>query len=317
MSEPVAEAPDLYDRAYAAVDAGQLEDAVDLFGQLARTRPDNPAIAYMLGLAHKYRFEWAQSLACNLRALDLFKEPDEATLWNAAIAATGLGDWDQARSLWQQAGIEIMPGIGPIQGDFGSACVRLNPWDEGETLWARRLDPCRARIDNVPYPESGFRFGDAVLHDGAATGQRESHGRFYPVLNVFQRLERSPFDTFEVELTCPAEQDMDALLDMKRPGIGLVEDWTSSVKVLCRQCSLGVAHVHHDEEDVAWNPERSLGVAAQARAAVDRLLQDWASAGKGRNIETVALSRHEPRRPEEGFAWWRGADDDDDDDGPA
>lgn len=309
----------LYDRAYAAVDAGQLQDALALFGQLAQAEPDNPAFQYMLGLVHKYRFEWAQSLACNLRALDLFEGPDEATLWNGAIAATGLGDWEQARRLWQEAGIRITPGAGPILGDFGSACVRLNAWDEGETMWARRLDPCRARIDNVPYPESGFRFGDVVLHDGASTGRRESRGRIYPVLNVFQRLERSAFDTFEVELTCPTAQDLDALLTLHRPGVGLAEDWTSSVKPLCRKCSLGVAHVEHDVEEAAWNPERSLGIAAQARAAVDRLLQDWAGAGEGRIIETVTVSRHEPRRPDEGFAWWRGGDEgeDDDDDGRA
>lgn len=307
----------LYDRAYAAMDAGQPGDAVVLFTQLAQAEPDNPAFHYMLGLAHKYRFEWGQSLACNLRALALFEGPDEATLWNGAIAATGLGDWDQARSLWQQAGIKIMPGVGPILGDFGSACVRLNPWDKGETLWARRLDPCRARIDNVPYPESGYRFGDVVLHDGAATGQRESRGRIYPVMNVFQRLERSEFDTFEVELVCPTQHDLEALLSLRKPGIGLAEDWTSSVKPLCRKCSLGLAHVEHDEEATQWNPERSLGVAAQARAAVDRLLQDWAGAGEGRIIETITLSRHEPRLPDEGFAWWRGDDEDEDDAGKA
>lgn len=307
----------LYDRAYAAVDAGQLAEAVVLFGRLSRAEPDNPAFLYMLGLAHKYRFEWDRSLACNLRALALFEGPNEATLWNGAIAATGLGDWDQARSLWQQVGIDIPPGTGPILGDFGSACVRLNPWDEGETMWARRIDPCRARIDNVPYPESGFRFGDVVLHDGASTGGRESRGRTYPVFNVFQRLERSPFETFEVELTCPTAQDVDALLSLQRPGIGLVEDWTSSVRALCSKCSLGVAHVEHDQEDATWNPERSLGIAAQARASVDRLLQDWAGAGQGRTIQTVTLPRHEPRRPDEGLTWWRGAEDDDGDDDQA
>ena len=304
----------LYDRAYAAVDAGQLQDAVDLFGQLARAEPDNPAFQYMLGLAHKYRFEWDRSLACNLRALALFKQSDEATLWNAAIAATGLGDWTQARRLWQEVGIKIAAGTGPILADFGSACVRLNAWDEGETMWALRLDPCRARIENVPYPESGFRFGDVVLHDGAATGGRQSRGRTYPVFNVFQRLERSAFDTFEVELTCPGPGDLEALLSLQRPGIGLVEDWTSSVQALCRQCSLGLPHGVHVEEDLAWNPERSVGIAAQARAAVDRLLRDWTGAGDGRRIETVTLSRHEPQPPTEGSAWWRGADEDEDED---
>ena len=312
MTDLALKETDLYARAYAAVDAGELEAAVPLFGRLAEAEPDNPAFQYMLGLVHKYRFEWAQSLACNLRALALFEGPDEATLWNAGIAATGLGDWSQARQCWEQAGIRIAPGTGPVLGNFGRACVRLNAWDEGETLWASRLDPCRARIENVPYPESGYRFGDVVLHDGASTGRRESHGRTYPVLNVFQRLERSPFDTFEVELTCPAPEDIEELLRMQRPGIGLAEDWTSSVRALCRQCSLGIAHDHHDqdEEQPRWNPERHLGLAAQAHSSAERLLRDWAAAGPGRKLESITRSAHEPGAPADGFAWWRGADED-------
>ena len=317
MTDLALKETDLYARAYAAVDAGELEAAVPLFGRLAEAEPDNPAFQYMLGLVHKYRFEWAQSLACNLRALALFEGPDEATLWNAGIAATGLGDWSQARQCWEQAGIRIAPGVGPILGNFGRACMRLNAWDEGETLWATRLDPCRARIENVPFPESGFRYGDVVLHDGASTGRRESHGRIYPVMNVFERLERSSFDTFEIELTCPDTQGMYELLAMQRPGIGLAEDWTSSVQSICKKCSEGIVHQHDPDETETWDPERNLGIAAQGRSSVDRLLKDWAGASPGRFVGSVQRSRHEPRPPEEGFAWWRGADEDEDEENAA
>lgn len=317
MTDSLVEDADLYDRAYAAVDAGKLQDALTLFSRLAEDKPDNPGFHYMLGLAHKYRFEWAQSLACNLRALDLYEEPDEACLWNAAIAATGLGDWPQARRLWALAGIRIAPGEGPILGNFGQACVRLNAWDEGETLWATRLDPCRARIENVPFPESGFRYGDVVLHDGASTGLRESFGRIYPVMNVFQRLERSTFDTFEIEVTSPDAQAIEDLLEMRRPGIGLAEDWTASVQTICKKCSEGLVHQHDPDEAQAWNPERSLGIAAQGRSAVERLLKDWSAAGPGRLLESIQRSRHEPQPPTEGFAWWLGSDEDEDEDDAA
>ena len=307
MTETTSQDDPLYDAAYAAVGEGRLDEAVGLFTRLIAREPDNAAFHYMLGLAHKYRFDWPASLASNLRAIELREQPDEAALWNAAIAATGAGDWAAARRCWALAGIRIPEGEGPILADFGSTCLRLNAWGEGETLWARRIDPCRARIDNVPYPESGFRFGDIVLHDGASTGERISQGRRFPVLNVFQRLERSIFDTFALELTCEHEDALGLLLDAHRPGIGLLEDWTASVRSLCRSCSLGLAH-DHDDARPEWNPQRYLGVAAQSVHAVRKLVADWAAGGPGRRMEGLAAHSPETTAPPQDSAWWRGAE---------
>lgn len=51
----------------------------------------------MQGLTHKYLRDWPVSLHHNLRSQALRDERDEASLWNAGIAATALGDWAQAR----------------------------------------------------------------------------------------------------------------------------------------------------------------------------------------------------------------------------
>ena len=299
----------LYDAAYDAIDDGRLDEAVGLFSLLIAREPDNVAFHYMLGLAHKYRFDWPASLASNLRAIELREQPNEAEVWNAAIAATGAGDWATARRCWALAGINIPGGEGPIVANFGSACLRLNAWGEGETLWAQRIDPCRARIDNVPYPKSGYRFGDIVLHDGASTGERLAQGSRYPVFNVFQRTERSIFDTFEVELSCEDEDALESLLEAHRPGIGLLEDWTASVRPLCRSCSLGLPH-EHDDAKPEWTPQRYLGVAAQSAQAVRKLVTDWAAAGPGRRLEGLAAHSPEPMAPPQASAWWRGAEED-------
>src|SRR5690606_30084312 len=130
------------------------------------------------------------SLRHNLRAIELADEKSQAPYWNAAIAATGLGDWPEARKLWAACGIKIPEGEGPIEDDYGIAVVRLNPWHGGETVFARRIDPARARLLNVPLQESGHRFGDIVLHDGAATGHRFDGQREVPVFNELSRLSR-------------------------------------------------------------------------------------------------------------------------------
>ena len=180
----------LHNQAYLAFDAGDLQTAADKFAELAKAHPGDAQYRYMLGLAAKYRMDWALSLQANLAAIACAPEFDEAAHWNAAIAATALHDWQTARQLWAACGIPLPEGEGEgeIETDFGTAVLRLNPWADGECVYARRIDPCRSRIINVPLPESGYRMGDIVLHDGASTGRR-ADGQGGEVL-VFNALER-------------------------------------------------------------------------------------------------------------------------------
>ena len=140
----------LHNQAYQAFDAGNLQTAADKFAELAKVHPDNAQYRYMLGLAAKYRMDWALSLQANLAAIACAPEFDEAAHWNAAIAATALHDWQTARQLWAACGIPLPEGGGEIETDFGTAVLRLNPWADGECVYARRIDPCRSRIVNVP-----------------------------------------------------------------------------------------------------------------------------------------------------------------------
>jgi hypothetical protein len=296
-------------RAYAAFDAGDLADAAILFGQLVEWTPDIPHLHYMRGLAHKYLREWALSLQDNLRSEQLRDEVDEATAWNAGIAATGAGDWAEARRQWTRCGITLPEGEGPINGNFGVACVRLNPWSSGETVYMRRLDPVRARLENVPLAESGFRFGDIVLHDGASTGRRTYGEREVPVFNAMQRLQQSDMATYAVFVQCGSQDDIAALRAMTLPGIGLVEDWTHSVRHLCLRCSYGAPHQHDDdshEDDGGWVRERNLGIAAQGRAAVEKLMSAWAAAGTGRTLDAIEHREHPQQGPQPGQVWWLG-----------
>ncbi|MDC7807118.1 hypothetical protein PQS31_09825 [Luteimonas sp BLCC-B24] len=168
----------LSDHAYGAMDRGALAEASRAFDALLPREPDNRYYHYMRGLAHKYMLDWPVCLHANLRAIELCDEFGEAEHWNAAIAATALGDWATVRRLWSACGIRIPEGDGPIHGDYGVAVVRLHPWQGGETVFMRRIDPVRARLLNVPLPESGHlqypaprRFGC----DPAAAVSRRRH----------------------------------------------------------------------------------------------------------------------------------------------
>src|SRR6187549_3641708 len=137
---------ELQRRASAAYESGRLREAAQLYGRLVQLRPGRDAFHFRLGLAHKYLREWPLSLRCNLEALALGKQHDEGASWNAGIAATALGDWAQARRQWRNCGINIGSGADPIEENFGPIGLRLNPWSGSETVFARRIDPARARI---------------------------------------------------------------------------------------------------------------------------------------------------------------------------
>lgn len=298
----------LQERAAAALEAGQLPDAARHYARLTELRPEGDAFHFRLGLVHKYLRDWPASLRHNLRALHLAGGPDEGASWNAAIAATALGDWPQARHQWQAIGIDIDPGEGPIEENFGPIALRLNPWHGGETVFAQRIDPARARIANVPLPDSGHRYQDVVLHDGAQVGERHYLGHTVPVFNALQRLEASGFATFTAFVGSQADEDVEVLQETRAPGIGLVEDWTSTAANACLRCSYGVPHQHHRHEPGQdWNPDRSLGIAATDNDSARRLLEAWVAADPGRRRLDAIECREQPA-PEpapDAPAWWR------------
>jgi len=270
---------------------------------LVRRVPDNPSYHYMHGLAHKYLREWAASLKCNLRAIALSDQKDDASHWNAAIAATALGDWAEARRQWAHCGLKVPGSSGPIESDFGLTCVRLNPWGNGEVMHAQRIDPVRAQLLNVPLPESGFQFGDIVLHDGASTGRRHYDDDEFFVFNVMERLQPSEFKTYAAFITCDAPEDVQALLQAQAPGIGYIEDWTHSLVNLCLRCSYGAPHMHTAKgKQKDWNPERSVGIAAQSQSSVNTILRAWE--GSGRCVDDIQTHDFQPPAPAEGYVWW-------------
>jgi hypothetical protein len=310
-----SELESLAQAAYAAFDRGDLVDARERFDAVLERAPKDANYHYMQGLVCKYLRDWPRSLAHNRRSIELRRGRDEASLWNAAIAATALGEWAEARRLWADCGIRLPDGDGSIDGNFGVCSVRLNAWGEGETLYARRIDPVRARLLNIPLPESGYRRGDIVLHDGARTGERPLGDGLVPVFNVLQRLQPSEFQTFTAFVTCPTQSDLDELLEMRLPGIDHLEDWTSSIVHYCMRCSYGTPHRHRDDDErPGWDTDRNIGIAAQSRVSVERLLEVWAAKAHARDIdgiesrETVLSSP-----PGNGRAWWDSPDHENED----
>jgi hypothetical protein len=219
---------------------------------------------------------------------------DQSTNWNLGIASTALREWRIAREAWRRAGIDVEEGDSPIVGKFGYTPVRLNGFEETdgrvEVVWASRLSPVTARIANIPTPETRFRFGDVVLHDGAGTGTRfYAPGDERPVFNVFELFEPSPHITFDVRLDASESSSLEALVSACQAAGIEIEDWTSSLTFLCKACSEGRAHEQHDHSPTSseWRVQRRIGLASKDAAEVNAVLEQWSAAGNGRRIESV------------------------------
>ncbi|MGP4846169.1 tetratricopeptide repeat protein [Marinobacter sp. 1Y8] len=162
----------LHEQGQQLSDGGRDEEAVEAYLKAIELDPNKSESFYNVGLIYKYQGAWEKSLEYNAKAYELNPE-DESARWNLAIAATALREWKIARRAWSDNGIELEGEAGPINMNFGITPVRLNPEISGEVVWATRVDPVRARIDSIPYKESGFMHGDVVLHDGGRSWVQE------------------------------------------------------------------------------------------------------------------------------------------------
>lgn len=283
-----------YRKGVAYAGEGLLDHAAAAYERAIELAPDFEPGWFNLGLVYKWQRRWADSLRCNRRAATLDAK-NEAAWWNLGIAATALRDWPTARAAWRGFGIAIPDGAGPLDLALGTICVRLNPDAAGasaEVVWCRRIDPARAVIRSVPLPESGCRWGDVVLHDGEPKGERTAGGRRYVVFDALERWEPSGIPTLRVQVTAPSPDDARELAAILDEHGYAGEDWSASVRALCRQCSEGTPHEQHDTElePAGWVPARDFGIAAPP-ARAEQLLETWTSAGAGRrfgNVEVVA-----------------------------
>jgi hypothetical protein len=189
--------------------------------------------------------------------------------------------------MWHECGIKLSGESGPISMNFGHCPVRLNPHEDGEVVWGTRIDPIRTLLRNIPLPESGFRYEDIVLHDGASVGSRISQGREYGVFNVLEIFEPSQWSTYCAVIDAPGMEAVTVLGKLAEQSEMGFEDWTDSIRPLCRECSESSVH-EHAEQASNWSPRRRIGLSAKESTQIDDLLRTWTDRQCG-HVEEVAL----------------------------
>lgn len=254
-------------RAMRLEESGDEAGAIEAYGRAACSDRRWSAPWFNLGLLHKRRGRWEESFRDNEQAVAL-NPASEGAWWNLGIAATALGRWQRAREAWRACGIDVPDGDEPPEMDFGLTPIRLR--SNEEVVWCRRIDPARAIVMNVPLPESGHRYGDLLLHDGARNGTRLLDGVEVGVFDELARLQPSRFETFVVDVSGISAARAEELLTAARAAGLEGEDWTANIAPLCQSCSDG--HVDHVHESVQDSPPRTIAFAAESEDAVHQLL---------------------------------------------
>ncbi|HEX5084750.1 MAG TPA: tetratricopeptide repeat protein [Blastocatellia bacterium] len=273
------------DQAVKLKERGLIAEAVKYYQKAIKLWPAWATPWYNLGLLRKEQRNWQESMRCNQNAVAVDPSEPEAW-WNLGIAATALEDWAEARRAWKGFGIEIPEGEGPIEMELGLTPIRINPFDEAEVVWCRRIDPARAIIDCVPLPQSDHRFGDLLLHDGAPNGFRKVGENEVPVFDEIQLIASSEFGTFEVIVSGVGPEDVESLSDLASERGLAAEDWSSNLRIICRACSEGslVGKHTHDMDQTDY---RRIGFAALSEIQAREILRKWLAEKRLAKIEEI------------------------------
>jgi hypothetical protein len=243
---------------------------------------------YNLGLHTKNTGRWNESMRFNQRALELDPN-DEAAWWNLGIAATALRNWSEARRAWKGCGIELEDCVDEVRMPASTACVRLDPSGTGEVVWGERLDPARIAILSVPLPESGHRFNDIVLNDGAANGTRvDREGNEVPVFDELLIWRVSEYSTFRVKLQMSDDSAKESLVNHCVAHQLGVEDWTT-IRILCAKCSRESLGAHECEAKPLEAGYTRFGFAAKKEGDLSKALHEWVSSNAGADFDTLEL----------------------------
>jgi hypothetical protein len=193
-----------------------------------------------------------------------------------------------ARDAWRGFGIDVPSGDGPIDMPCGYGPIRLHPKGDAEVVWAYRIDPARAVLASIPFPESEHGWKDVVLNDGAPTGYRQYRGKEVPVFDALQRLERSPFGTYVAEVAVVTKgKQMEKLAEVAAELEGSAEDWSTSTRLICRACSEGRPHSTHDTTAAPPKGVHVIGVAARGHRHATEILSAWESVTNSVEVQSL------------------------------
>ncbi|MCB9633687.1 MAG: hypothetical protein H6721_16335 [Sandaracinus sp.] len=220
------------------------------------------------GVLHKWRGRWQPAFDAFLRARARLGD-QRGVLWNAAIAATALGEGDVAAGLWRDLGFPVRLSSGgmPIVDDVPPRAVRVPSRDAGygfergpeqsfEVAWVTPLSPCHGVVSSATFRDAPIDYGDLVLWDGAPVANDPP---VFPLLEILKEGDERRLRF----ATIVREGDLAALGDAMPEGVKVfahpagreVEGERLAYGKLVVPASVDLASVRQKLEEVARGPK--------------------------------------------------------------
>ncbi len=233
------------------------------YARLVELRPNAAWAHYNQGLFFKTRGRFAEGVKANQKAMELADEPDDSSLWNLGICATGSGQGEIALKLWKQIGQIIEMGRFDLpEGGYPSCKVRLAQYplaernadqdDPGleESIWIERLSPCHGIIRSVLYYDLGVDYGDVILIDGAPITYHKYGDRQIPIFPHLATLKKSNYQFFDFAGTQSIEGELSDLSE-KLEVDAVIYSHTENFSILCSGCwrNAEIDHEHRESEE--------------------------------------------------------------------
>jgi ribosomal protein S19 len=200
----------LFEEALAYDRAGDAYNAVKLYKKLVKLAPYWSLPYHFLSLFYRQRNEWKPSFYYSQKAIET--NPEDKTAWHIlATSATALQRWQTARKAWNELGFEFRKTDKILNLDLGLIPVCINPKIKPEIVWARQIDPARAKIESIPQPSSERRYKETILIDNQPIAHRNLRGKRVPIFEELERIRLSPYNTYAVVLETGAQNSVDIL----------------------------------------------------------------------------------------------------------
>jgi hypothetical protein len=273
------------DNARRLLARGCLREAEQSFVKAAELAPQWSVPWANLGLLYKQQQKWHKALECNQRATQL-NPGDKASWWNLGLAATAVGNWQEARRAWLIYGLAIPSGDDPPDFNLGVSAIRVDPTGTAEVVWCKRLDPARTVIKNVPSPTSRRRFGDMLLNDGLARGYRLYEGKRITIFDELAVLAPSPYATYEIVAEEVTEADRIALVVMAEKYEMGIEEWATA-RIYSKKQRKSQPATLADGQATEWTNRVKYGIAARGLDDINDLLAEWCAGRTGCAIQQV------------------------------
>lgn len=239
-------------------------NAIKLYKRVAREAVTWAAPFLRLGHIYKYRQEWKPALYYNKKAIALAVDNQEAW-WNVGIAATALNKRRLARNIWTK--------FGQSSRMNQLVSIKLSYTNQFEILGAKRIDPARACILNIPHPNSGKHFKDIILTDNTIIGYHSTGIQRLPIYDELGMYKASTYSTFSCLLQQVDEKAIQSLQQLcNDAGIGF-ELWSNASRAYTVKSTDIIPEYH--TFPTAGESELLVGLAAKREYQVLDVLESW------------------------------------------